>query len=583
MPDEYGTIQRAIDSGADTVAIRPGTYDERPYIDHPLTLEALGEGRPLLDGLDIHSDFFVPDPRQLSVTDMHFTGRVNETSQYVFPQNLLIYFTRCALDSGFYQIISVDTDNLAMLSLRSCTLKGQSRARSQQFEMVADTVDGGVSWSNIGGDTDIEDCLFRGGADKGIELLYYAAGLVKHNDIQGYGTGIYAEGMNNITFQDNSIANCTLGAYLVSGDIVHFTNNSILDCTSGINTGLDDSLYVRGNTVLRAASYGIRGTSSSVVVEGNVVGDCGGHGILLEGVEDPLLRNNTSFGNAGSGIEATLLISGTVAVDHNIFVFNRQWGMDIDPNATVRPGCNDWFGNGFGAIQGATPGPEDLAVDPMFCAIDSANVSLLASSPLATSPGCGLIGARGVGCGTTAALLSMFTAESQNQVVIARWRFGAAIPPACWLERSLGPGSTWQRVAGELQRIGEEYVQADSSVAAGLTYWYRVAWRAPEGTYSSTPVTVSIDVASAIRVFPNPTVGPATIELGLSRPSLVSARLFDLAGRQVASLGRQYLAPGKHVLEWNGRTLSGRPAPPGWYVIRLSGDLIAERMLLITR
>ena len=40
VPDDFSTVQSAIDSGADSVQIREGAYAERPVVDHAVVFTA---------------------------------------------------------------------------------------------------------------------------------------------------------------------------------------------------------------------------------------------------------------------------------------------------------------------------------------------------------------------------------------------------------------------------------------------------------------------------------------------------------------------------------------------------------------
>src|SRR5690242_1838027 len=57
VPDAFSTVQAAIDSGADTVVIREGSYPEAPSAYRGVTLLGVGEGRPQLGGLAISNPF----------------------------------------------------------------------------------------------------------------------------------------------------------------------------------------------------------------------------------------------------------------------------------------------------------------------------------------------------------------------------------------------------------------------------------------------------------------------------------------------------------------------------------------------
>jgi hypothetical protein len=140
---------------------------------------------------------------------------------------------------------------------------------------------------------------------------------------------------------------------------------------------------VENNVVLYAGGDGIHATGT---VQGNVVGRCAANGIVAASAV-----GNTSFLNGGDGF----VVSGS---DRNIGFGNGGYGLrwtGADPDLLT---CNDWFGNLAGEVSGATPGPGDLAVDPLFCDVARDSVSLRFDSQLLDAPGCGLIGARGQGC-----------------------------------------------------------------------------------------------------------------------------------------------------------------------------------------
>ncbi len=65
--------------------------------------------------------------------------------------------------------------------------------------------------------------------------------------------------------------------------------------------------------------------------------------------------------------------------------------------------------------------------------------------------------------------------------------------------------------------------------------------------------------------------------------ALVSARVFDTAGRLVAVLADEFLEGGSHSLNWNGRDRSGREVASGVYLFRLeaSGHLALSKLVLL--
>jgi len=71
---------------------------------------------------------------------------------------------------------------------------------------------------------------------------------------------------------------------------------------------------------------------------------------------------------------------------------------------------------------------------------------------------------------------------------------------------------------------------------------------------------------------PSPVRGKARFTFALPVPGAVRLELFDLAGRQVATLAAGTLPAGRYVREWDGRDGAGRVAPAGVYLARLAGD-----------
>src|SRR5438046_2946415 len=94
VPDDFSTLQVAIDSGVDTVLIRAGTYPERPVVDRAVALLGIGTPqRPRLAGLHIYnSNFRAPS---LSVGRIDISGLVAQKTVTWQPRNLQLSFTEC--------------------------------------------------------------------------------------------------------------------------------------------------------------------------------------------------------------------------------------------------------------------------------------------------------------------------------------------------------------------------------------------------------------------------------------------------------------------------------------------------------
>jgi hypothetical protein len=87
-----------------------------------------------------------------------------------------------------------------------------------------------------------------------------------------------------------------------------------------------------------------------------------------------------------------------------------------------------------------------------------------------------------------------------------------------------------------------------------------------------------------ISVSPNPTSGTATALFECPEPGQASLEVFDLSGRLVAVPVSEYLEAGTHEVLWDGRLASGRQAPGGVYLVRLTvGDLQGSARLVLAR
>jgi hypothetical protein len=388
VPDDYASVQSAIASPADTVLIREGAYPERLVVDHPVVLQGIGPGpRPRIQALEINNtNFNGPSPRLLTVSDIDFSGRVYHDA-LSGNINLQATFSSCSLDSGFSQRSLSDPVSLSSLRLRNCRLGMLSSGRIEEVSMDADTVSGCVSWSSH--DITIRNCWFAGGAGVAMDLTAVLNTVIQNNRIEGYLDGLRLRNENSSLVVDgNTIYRCPGKAIDVreSGGNTEIRNNEILNCGTGIY-GTGHEFVLRGNRILRSIYV------NYVLIEGNVVGNGGGAGIRVEwnpwsGI-DNRLRSNTIFGNAGSGMELIQPPASywNTGVENNVSAGNGGWGLSVVEPGLVYLVCNDWFDNGLGGVHGVAAGTTDLNLDPMFCDVANADVSLNSASPLLSIAG----------------------------------------------------------------------------------------------------------------------------------------------------------------------------------------------------
>jgi hypothetical protein len=105
----------------------------------------------------------------------------------------------------------------------------------------------------------------------------------------------------------------------------------------------------------------------------------------------------------------------------------------------------------------------------------------------------------------------------------------------------------------------------------------RFGWAAAETSGAFTIVGSLTGVAGQVPArdallpgYPNPFNGGTELGFSLRAPARVSLAIFDLRGRQVATLADGEWPAGTHRVRWLGIDGGGRPASSGTYVARLA-------------
>jgi hypothetical protein len=190
--------------------------------------------------------------------------------------------------------------------------------------------------------------------------------------------------------------------------------------------------------------------------------------------------------------------------------------------------------------------------------------------------------------GATPTLLSRFVATPSAAGVELRWRF--ADPQrfsGVTLERAGQEAGPWTALAVEVRVDEGDVVALDGTAEAGLTYWYRLSasMGATRVTFGPVKATAGEPIAELAlgRPVPNPTGGTTRLELAVPAEARVRVGVYDLQGRQVASLVDGMMPAGRHLLSWDGMA-GGRSAAPGVYLVRLhAGRVNLVRRLVVTR
>ncbi len=447
VPDDYPTIQGAINSLADSILIRDGTYPEDVTIPRRLWLEPF---QPVDDGLRLPAAYprilgdvriqsgppYGPDnglARGASLRGMWVSGSI--TFQAWRDH---VDIRECRVDSGI-----VGHGEPWFFSVRGCIVRGGIDflgVYGVYGEIINNTVlGGGIRTSRLasGCCAQVRGNHVVGPAAVGISMRDVDGGsVVSANTVLACQDGIVVQypGFNS-RITDNLVEGCQGSAFTIVGgggepmSSAELSGNAAKGCGGhgfavfGVpwlramgNEAQDcggDGIWIGGphpdpnswgywrqvvkaNRILRAGADGIR-TDGRGDVSGNVVGRARGRGIAVQSPADSVvLSGNTSYWNGGAGFDVASDHPTTVA--NNIAYANQREGLLWGGPGMPTLSCNDWYANVNGATAGISPGPSDLMVDPYFCNVPQDDVHLAVFSPLRNAPGCGLIGALDAGC-----------------------------------------------------------------------------------------------------------------------------------------------------------------------------------------
>lgn len=588
VPDNFSSIQAAIDFGADTIFVREGSYAEAPQAFRPITLRGLGTERPVLAGLAISNPDQWPSKRW-SISDLNIAGRVTITTAWPGPRGLTIEIARCTLDSGFVHH-SDDPDDLDIFGLVDCFVGNASYARAGVVYMHRDTLRAGVTL-DAAESLEVSNCWFRGGEGVALDINGdYLPGQVQDCVFENYATAIRLSDVVDFVVASNVIRHMSSAGFIcASGEYYQFRNNLLSDCHVGVATR-SDGLYCRDNTLMRMDGIGLLVSyAESLRVERNIVAACGASAIAVRGgsySKRLQFYENTLYGNSGSGIDLEPLIGegDSIWVQGNIVSRNSGWGLrPKNPQEVILLGCNDWYDNGLGAVEGMTTVVSDLSVDPLFCDIANDDVHLYSDSPLLGQPRCAQIGARGVGCRPPA--LKALTVSSSRVGLGVKWEFVAASAVECWIERADRAAGPWDSLGTGTPMGSNAFELMDAAVAPDRDYYYRVAWKDRGTTVRGGAEAGTWTVEGGLSaISPNPAHGGVQVDWILAKQGFTDIQVFDLVGREVAVVARGSFSLGRHRARWDGQWAGHGVAPAGMYIVRITtSDRAASHRVLLFR
>ena len=250
--------------------------------------------------------------------------------------------------------------------------------------------------------------LCRSGASPRISNNVITENEVERSNV-GYGGGIYCYGSGtDPVIRDNVI---TYNYASQSGGGV------------GCDTGADPVLLRNVIAHNRCGGNGggiyLYGSSPSIVENLVWADSCGtdGSGVFMSYYSHPEIRGNTFWNNVslGSSQMGTIAIAAPEPqpdIVNNIIAGDSDYGIySIGSASNPTISCNSVWGNALGPFGGTLANQcgsnGNICADPLLCDPENENFHLQNGSPCVNTSGCGLIGARGVGCQGTGTPISI--------------------------------------------------------------------------------------------------------------------------------------------------------------------------------
>lgn len=179
-----------------------------------------------------------------------------------------------------------------------------------------------------------------------------------------------------------------------------------------------------------------------------------------------------------------------------------------------------------------------------------------------------------------------FTAGRTDDGAVLRWE--AADPAAAagfQVFRGDSPGTRTRLDAEPVAGPGVLTFLDPEPPATETFYWLAALSRNGGSTWFGPAQLPALTAGSpALRLGqnrPNPFRAETRIAFSTPEETRVRLRVFDLEGREVATLLDRVLSAGDHEATWDGRDAQGRSAPPGIYFYRLeNGTETLNRRLL---
>ncbi len=153
--------------------------------------------------------------------------------------------------------------------------------------------------------------------------------------------------------------------------------------------------------------------------------------------------------------------------------------------------------------------------------------------------------------------------------------------------------------AVKISGVNEPFAKIDGLDKNSKYYW-RVTSKNNNGSQSLYSSVGSFSTGNVTSVDPEQQVIPANFELAQNYPNpfnpttsikysipnnnFVSIKVYDMLGREIATLVNDYKNAGNHTINWNGEDNSGQKVASGTYIYRITaGNFVATKKMVLLK
>lgn len=178
--------------------------------------------------------------------------------------------------------------------------------------------------------------------------------------------------------------------------------------------------------------------------------------------------------------------------------------------------------------------------------------------------------------------LTSFEAQNRNDNVELKWATATEVNNFGFeLERKT---SSWEKIAfipgSGNSNHPKQYSYIDEKPVYGTDIYYRIKQIDNDGKYKYyDPIRVTLEAPKEFRLLqnsPNPFNPVTAIKFQLPVVSRVSIIVYNILGREVATLVNEDRSAGSHIVYWNGRDNQGTQVASGIYLYRIQAGNYSE-------